>query len=389
MDVQTQPMTQWSGVEGRPLLIAGPCSAESEEQLLETARRLSGTRVDYFRAGMWKPRTRPGSFEGIGDAALAWLHKAGTTYRLKTATEVASASHVAAALEHGIDLVWVGARTTGSPFSVQEIANALRGTSLPVLVKNPTSPDIGLWIGALERIHSAGVRALGVIHRGFSLAGATRFRNPPMWEIAIEFRRTFPNVPMITDASHISGRRDLILEVSQSAMDLGLDGLMIETHPNPDQAWSDAGQQVTPERLGEIVARLNVRRSASSDVAYNVRLESLREEIDHLDREVLDLLAGRMRVVEQIAKTKRANNVAALQVARWRAMLENRLSRAAELGLAADYARALFEVIHAESVRRQGQLMRDDPSGPGGPGGPGDPGVMDHTSARPSVLREE
>ena len=361
MDITPTPLTRWSGVEGRPLVIAGPCSAESEAQVLETARRLSHVRVDYLRAGIWKPRTRPGTFEGIGDAALPWLRAAGATYGLKTAVEVASAHHVEAALKHGIDLLWIGARTTVNPFSVQEVANALRGTNQPVLIKNPTSPDVGLWLGAVERVHSAGVRALGAIHRGFSVAGVTRFRNSPLWEIAIEFRRTFPSVPMLVDPSHISGRRDLILEVSQSAMDLGFDGLMVETHPNPDQAWSDAAQQVTPERLGEILSRLKVRRAGSPDPDYTMQLEALRDQIDHLDRELLDLLAQRMQVVEQIADSKRANNVATLQVARWRAMLESRLSRAAELGLALDYTRALFDVIHAESVRRQGEIMREDP----------------------------
>lgn len=361
MDITPTPMSRWSGVEGRPLVIAGPCSAESEAQVLETARRLSHLRVDYLRAGIWKPRTRPGSFEGIGDAALPWLRAAGAACHLKTAVEVASAHHVEAALEYGIDLLWLGARTTVNPFSVQEVANALRGTTRPVLVKNPTSPDIGLWLGAVERLHGAGIRALGAIHRGFSVAGATRFRNSPLWEIAIEFRRTFPAVPMMVDPSHIAGRRDLILEVSQSAMDLGFEGLMVETHPNPDQAWSDAAQQVTPERLGEILARLKVRRAASANPDYTMRLEALRDQIDHLDRELLDLLSQRMRVVEQIAESKRVNNVTTLQVERWRQMLEARLGRAGELGLALDYARALFEVIHAESVRRQGEIMSEEP----------------------------
>lgn len=364
----TSSMAGWSGVEGRPLVIAGPCSAESEEQVMETARRLRGARVDYFRAGIWKARTRPANFEGIGDAALPWLVKAGREFGMKTATEVATAAHVEAALHHGVDLLWIGARTTVNPFSVQEIADALRGVTAPVLVKNPTSPDMALWLGALERINRAGVRRLGVIHRGFSVAGNTRYRNAPMWELAIEFRRMHPDVPIITDPSHITGRRDMILDIAQRAMDLGLDGLMIEAHPNPDQAWSDAAQQVTPERLGEIITLLKVRRETSADVEYLASLEVLRDRIDHLDHDLLDLLARRMRVVEEIGEYKRANNVATLQVSRWSALLEDRLARAVELGLTPDYAREIYEIIHRESVRRQSEVMSEEPAGSTPPG---------------------
>jgi chorismate mutase len=357
-----QPIARWSGVEGRPLIIAGPCSAESEEQLLETARRLKDMRVDYFRAGIWKARTRPETFEGIGDAALPWLARAGREFGMRTATEVATAAHVEAALRHGIDLLWIGARTTVNPFSVQQIADALRGVTVPVLVKNPTSPDLPLWTGALERISRAGVRALGVIHRGFSVAGNTRYRNAPMWELAIEFRRIQPEIPMITDPSHITGRRDMIQDVAQHAMDLGLEGLMIETHRNPDQAWSDAAQQVTPERLGEILHHIKVRRETSLDAGFQAALATLRERIDHLDHELLDLLARRMRVVEEIADCKRENNVATLQVSRWSALLEDRLGYAQALGLAPEYAQALYEIIHRESVRRQSEIMNVDPA---------------------------
>lgn len=367
MELVTTPLAQWSGVEGRPLVIAGPCSAESLEQLDETARRLAGLRVDYFRAGVWKPRTRPGSFEGLGDTALPWLAEIGRRHGVRTATEVASAAHVEAALRHGIDLLWIGARTTASPFAVQEIANALRGAQIPVLVKNPVNPDVGLWLGAMERVHSAGVRALGAIHRGFSTTGHGRHRNAPMWEIAIEFRRNLPQVPLLTDPSHIGGSRDLIQELAQSGMDLGLDGLMIETHPNPDQAWSDAAQQVTPERLGEILARLAVRRPESSEPGFNAGLGALRNRIDHLDHELLELLGRRMRIVEEIAEAKLAGNIAPLQVDRWRALLEERLAHAGPLGLDPAYTRAVFEVVHAESVRRQSELMRDAPA-PATPG---------------------
>lgn len=358
----TASLNSWSGVDGRPLVIAGPCSAESAEQVLETARRLRGARVDYFRAGIWKARTRPSNFEGIGDIALPWLVKAGQQYGMKTATEVATAAHVEIALRAGVDLLWIGARTTVNPFSVQEIADALRGVSTPVLVKNPTSPDMALWLGALERVNRAGVRKLGVIHRGFSVAGTTRYRNAPMWELAIEFRRTHPDVPIILDPSHITGRREMILDVAQHGMDLGLDGLMVETHPNPDQAWSDAAQQVTPERLGEILNQLKVRRETSADAGFVAALATLRERIDHLDHELLDLLARRMRVVEEIADCKRENNVATLQLSRWSALLEDRLSRAQALGLSAEYAQALYEIIHRESVRRQSEIMNAEPA---------------------------
>lgn len=360
--VDVLPMVRWSGVEGRPLVIAGPCSAESEAQVMETARRLHGVRVDFFRAGIWKARTRPATFEGMGESALPWLVQAGREHGLRTATEVATPAHVEAALHHGVDLLWIGARTTVNPFSVQELADALRGVQVPVLVKNPTSPDLGLWTGALERINRAGVRALGVIHRGFGVASSPRFRNPPMWELAIEFRRRHPGIPVVTDPSHITGRREMIQDIAQQALDLGLDGLMVETHPNPDQAWSDAAQQVTPERLGEILHHLKVRRETSPDAAFLASLEALRERIDRIDHDLLDALALRMRVVEEIADYKRENNVATLQVSRWSALLEDRVARAESLGLSAEYARALYEIIHRESVRRQSEVMNEEPS---------------------------
>ena len=306
-------------------MIAG--RAAPERGPVSEARRLHGARVDYFRAGIWKARTRPANFEGIGDAALPWLARAGEEFGMKTATEVATAAHVEAALRHGIDLLWIGARTTVNPFSVQKIADALRGVTVPVLIKNPTSPDMGLWIGAIERVNRAGVRALGVIHRGFSVADAGRYRNAPMWELAIEFRRMHPEIPIITDPSHITGRRDLIQDVAQRAMDLGLDGLMIEAHPNPDQAWSDAAQQVTPERLGEILNQLKVRRETSADAGFLASLEALRQRSDHLDYDLLDLLAEHMRVVEEIADYKPDNHVATLQLSRWSALLGDRVAR--------------------------------------------------------------
>jgi chorismate mutase len=357
MDLQIHPKVHWSRVEGRPIIVAGPCAAESEEQVLETARRLSGTRVDFFRAGIWKARTRPGSFEGIGAPALAWLRAAGERYGMRTATEVAQPSHVEAALAAGIDLLWIGARTTVNPFSVQELANALRGTSVPVLVKNPTSPDLQLWIGAFERLAQAGVRSLGAIHRGVSVANSKPYRNAPMWSFPIELRRLVPELPIVNDPSHICGRRDLLQAIAQRAMDLGLDGLMLETHPNPDQAWSDASQQVTPERASEIFAELVVRRPDVPSDSFHASLESLRARIDQVDHDLVHLLADRMSIVMLIAELKRTNNVTTLQVARWRALLEDRMERARELGLDSGYIKALYDVIHGESVRRQSAVI--------------------------------
>ncbi len=366
MDIPVNAMVRWSGVEGRPLIIAGPCAAESEAQVLEAADRLAPSRVDYLRAGIWKARTRPDSFEGIGAPALAWLRRAGDRHGMRTATEVAHGDHVDAALEAGIDLLWIGARTTVNPFSVQELANALRGTDVPVLVKNPTAPDLGLWIGALERMSRAGIRDLGAIHRGVSVANAAPYRNAPMWSLVLELRRRLPDLPILTDPSHICGRRDLLAGVAQRAMDLGLDGLMIEAHPNPDQAWSDAAQQVTPERMGEIVAELAVRRH-DEDAAFAASVEGLREEIDRLDEHLLDLVAQRMEVVDRIAGQKRDRNVAPLQLRRWMIVLENRLARGRQLGLDEAYVKGLYDLIHRESIRRQSVLMSGTLAGEDGP----------------------
>ncbi len=357
MVIPVQPLVQWSGVERRPVIIGGPCAAESREQVFDTARRLRGARVDYLRAGVWKARTRPGSFEGIGDPALEWLAAAGAEFGYRTATEVAHGRHVDAALAAGIDLLWIGARTTVNPFSVQELADSLRGTDVPVLVKNPTSNDMGLWIGALERLSQAGVRSLGVIHRGVSTANSAPYRNAPTWSMVIELRRQIPELPIVNDPSHICGRRDLLLDVAQRAMDLGLDGLMIEAHSSPDQAWSDAAQQVTPERLGEIIAELAIRRPGSSNPDFVAILEDLRHQIDEVDDELLAVLVKRMQIVEQIAEQKRERNVTTLQVQRWRELLADRLALAASRSLAPDFVRALYDVIHQESIRRQNEII--------------------------------
>jgi chorismate mutase len=339
------------------MVIGGPCAAESREQLFETARRLAGTRIDYFRAGIWKARTRPGSFEGIGDEALEWLRAAGDAYGYKTATEVAHGRHVEAALKAGIDLLWVGARTTVNPFSVQELADAARGTDVPILIKNPTSSDIGLWIGAFERFSQAGVRALGGIHRGVSTVNSAPYRNAPMWSMVIELRRLFPELPIITDPSHICGRRDLLQDIAQRAMDLGMDGLMIESHPRPDSAWSDAAQQVTPERLAEILSELVIRTPDSGNAEFQSSLEELRERIDQVDHELIAALGTRMGIVERIAEQKRRSNVTTLQVTRWRALLADRVKTAGDHGLEAGFVKAVYEVIHQESIRRQNEII--------------------------------
>lgn len=353
MAIPFAPLEHWSGVEGRPLLIAGPCAAENEEQVHETARRLKPYRVDYFRAGIWKARTRPDNFEGIGEAALPWLHDAGKAHGMRTATEVATAAHVEAALEAGIDLLWIGARTTVNPFSVQEIANALRGASVPVLVKNPTSPDLQLWLGALERLSQAGVRKLGVIHRGVSLMASAPYRNAPMWGLVLEMRRLVPDLPIICDPSHICGRRDLLSSVAQRAMDLGMEGLMMETHPRPDHAWSDAAQQVTPERFSEILAELTLRHASPDNAAATATIDGLRSRIDRVDHDLVALLAERMKLVDELSQEKRAYRITALQPARWAAVLADRLALASRLGLGEAFTKAVYDVIHEESVRRQ------------------------------------
>jgi chorismate mutase len=348
---------RWSGVEGRPLVVAGPCSAESPAQLDRTARRLRGARVDYLRAGIWKARTRPDSFEGIGEPALAWLTRVGRDYGLKTATEVARADQVEAAIEAGVDLLWIGARTTGNPFSVQEIAGALRGCDVPVLIKNPISPDLGLWLGAFERISAAGIGATGAIHRGVTDTGSAPFRNAPHWEMAVELRRLLPELPILCDPSHICGRRDLIAGVAQRAMDLGLDGLMIEVHPDPDHAWSDADQQVTPERLTQILAELKVREPESRDATLAESLETLRARIDSVDAVLMRSLAERAGIVELIGQAKKDANVMPLQASRWRALLEDRMESARRLGLDPEYVKAIFDTIHMESIRRQSLIV--------------------------------
>lgn len=344
-----QPL-RFAGCEPqRPLVVAGPCSAETEERTLATARRLAAEGVRIYRAGLWKPRTKPGGFEGVGAPGLAWLRRVRQETGMRIATEVATADHVAAALGAGVDLLWIGARTASNPFAVQQIADALRGCDLPVLVKNPVSPDLELWIGALERLYNAGLRRLGAVHRGFTSIDASIYRNPPMWSVPIELRRRLPQLPLLCDPSHMGGRRELVAPLAQQAMDLGFDGLFVEAHAAPETAWSDSGQQIAPEALGALLRGLALREpdAAVGDLA------GLRTRIDLLDDELLDLLARRMAVSREIGRYKRAHAVPVLQSHRYEELLARRTAQAAAAGMAPAFMRALLQAIHEESVRQQ------------------------------------
>ena len=337
----------------RPLVIAGPCSAESEEQVLTTGRALAAQGVKIFRAGIWKPRTKPGGFEGVGMIGLPWLQKLKAETGMYTAVEVATKAHVEAALAFGVDILWIGARTTANPFAMQEIADTLQGHDLPVLIKNPVNPDVELWVGGIERIYRAGIHKLGVIHRGFSSADKTIYRNVPNWHIAIELRRRFPNLPIICDPSHIGGRRDLIQPLSQQAMDLGFDGLIIESHCNPDEAWSDAKQQVTPDTLKEILSSLVIRDT----VKTTEDLVDLRHQIDEIDDKILEILAKRMRISGEVANYKKEHAMPVLQAGRYDEILTKRSEQGSALGMSPEFVKEVFEAIHAESVRKQIEII--------------------------------
>jgi chorismate mutase len=341
-----------------PLVIAGPCSAETESQVMQIAHDLKDTDVNYYRAGIWKPRTRPGNFEGVGAIGLKWLQRVKEETGMKTATEVANRAHVDLALEHDIDLLWIGARSTVSPFIVQEIADALEGTDKIVLVKNPVNPDMSLWMGAVERLHNANIEKLGVIHRGFSSYKKTMYRNLPEWQIAIDLQSKFPDLPIINDPSHISGRRDLIFDVSQTALDLNFDGLMIETHCDPDNAWSDAAQQVTPERLIEIFKTLKVRKPGDDEAEFHAALNQLRSQIDLLDSSLLDTMGDRMKVAKSIGQLKKDRNVAVLQSNRWNEILGRMILEGEQRGLSEEFVLKLFKSIHQESIRHQEKIMK-------------------------------
>lgn len=340
-----------------PLVIAGPCSAETEEQVLHIAHQLKNTDVSYYRAGIWKPRTRPGNFEGVGAIGLRWLQQVKEETGLKTATEVANKTHVDLALEHDVDLLWIGARSTVSPFIVQEIADALQGTDKIVLIKNPVNPDLSLWLGAVERLYSANIKKLGVIHRGFSTYQKTKYRNIPEWQLPIELQSRFPDLPIINDPSHITGKRDMIFDVSQTALDLNFDGLMIETHHNPDKAWSDAAQQVTPQTLVQIMKDLRIRKPTDPETEYNNALSHLRAQIDIIDNQLLNTLGQRMKISDEIGKLKKKKNVAVLQTNRWNAILGNMILEGEQKGLSEEFILKLFKAIHQESINHQEKII--------------------------------
>ncbi|MBT8188245.1 MAG: bifunctional 3-deoxy-7-phosphoheptulonate synthase/chorismate mutase type II [Croceitalea sp.] len=340
-----------------PLVIAGPCSAETEEQVLKIAHGLKDTDVNYYRAGIWKPRTRPGNFEGVGAIGLKWLQKVKAETGLKTATEVANKAHVDLALEHDIDLLWIGARSTVSPFIVQDIADALKGTDKIVLIKNPVNPDLSLWLGAVERFSKANIKNLGVIHRGFSTYEKSKYRNIPEWQMAIELQTRFPDLPLINDPSHITGKRDMIFDVSQTALDLNFDGLMIETHHDPENAWSDAAQQVTPKTLIQIMRDLKIRKETDEEAAYNNELSNLRAQIDVIDNQLIDIMGRRMKVSDGIGKLKKQKNVAVLQTNRWNAILGKMILEGESKGLSEEFVLKMFKAIHQESINHQEKIL--------------------------------
>jgi chorismate mutase len=342
----------------RPLIISGPCSAETEEQVLETATRLAKTgKVDMLRAGIWKPRTRPGSFEGIGTKGLPWMQQAKKLTGLPVTVEVATGKQVEDALHFGVDVLWIGARTTVNPFSVQDVADALRGVDVPVLIKNPINPDLELWIGAVERVAKAGIKQIGLIHRGFSSYGNTEYRNAPMWHLAIEMKLRNPGMMMINDPSHISGRRDILLDVAQKAIDLDFDGLIIESHIDPDKAWSDAKQQITPERLGELLDSIKWRHETSTEKEFITALEKLREQINQIDDELMQLLGQRMKIADKIGTYKKDNNITILQTNRWNSILERAFVKGEKLGLGKDFITKYYDAVHMESINHQNKIM--------------------------------
>ena len=345
----------------RPLIISGPCSAETEEQVLQTAQRLADTgKVDALRAGIWKPRTKPGLFEGIGVKGLPWLLQAKKITGLPLAVEVATAKHVEDALQFDVDILWIGARTTVNPFSVQEVADALRGTDVPVLVKNPINPDIELWSGAIERLQKAGVNEIGMIHRGFSNYGNTEFRNAPMWHLPIEMKRRYADMLLICDPSHICGNRQNLQSVSQKSIDLDFGGLMLETHVDPDNAWSDAKQQVTPERFSEILDGLVWRSENTTKEEFITALAALREQINHIDDELMTLIGQRMKIADNIGAYKRDNNITILQTNRWNEILDRAVRKGEELGLSKEFIVRYFDAVHLESISHQNKIMYDE-----------------------------
>lgn len=359
MEVQTaiKKFADWEFVNTeKPFLIAGPCSAETEEQVMLSAYELKKIGIEVFRAGIWKPRTRPDSFEGVGSIGLKWLQRVKRETGMLVTTEVANVKHVYEALRAGIDILWIGARTTANPFAMQEIADALNGMDIPVFVKNPVNPDVNLWIGAIERLQKAGISRIGAIHRGFSLSEHSIYRNPPSWQIPIELKRKMPDLPLLCDPSHISGKRELLQSISQKAMDLNYDGLMIESHPDPENAWSDAQQQVSAASLQVIVDNLVLRQVNPEGISYDT-LEDLRYKIDKYDNELMDILQKRMEAAEAIGQYKKKANMTILQPNRWDKVVENSLKKGQKRGLSDRFTTKIFKAIHEESISKQTAIM--------------------------------
>ena len=358
------PLYEWGMfTEPRPSVVAGPCSAESEEQIMETAAGLKDLGINVFRAGIWKPRTHPGSFEGIGSEGLKWMQRAKREYGLKISTEVASEKHVFECLKFGVDLVWLGARTTANPFLVQEIADALKDTDIPVLVKNPVNPDLDLWIGALERLNRAGIKKLGVIHRGFSTFDKIKYRNDPQWQVAVELRSRYPELPFFVDPSHMAGSKDYIREISQRSLDLGFEGLMIESHCNPSVALSDAKQQLTPPELRDLLYnQIVVREKDSDSPEWKENIDQLRAKIDIIDENILYALGSRMKISRQIGEYKKNNNIAILQTSRWDAILAKVVEAGKEFGLSEKFVKNVFNAIHEASVEAQNDIISGNSS---------------------------
>ncbi|MCE4563528.1 bifunctional 3-deoxy-7-phosphoheptulonate synthase/chorismate mutase type II [Maribellus sp. CM-23] len=361
LKLDINPIKAWLPHIDNPLLIAGPCSLESEKQALDTARLLAkDKRVFVYRGGVWKPRTRPGSFEGVGSVGLSWLQKVKEETGLPVGTEVANAQHTEEALKAGLDVIWIGARSTASPFVVQEIADVLKGSSAVVMIKNPVNPDVQLWMGAIERVHQAGIRNIVAIHRGFTPFRETKYRNYPNWKTVIELRRTMPNLPIICDPSHIAGKREYLFEISQKAFDMGMEGLMLESHIDPSCAMSDAAQQVTPADLGKILDKLVIRYESADNPDFENRLDMLRNRIDAIDSELLEMLSSRVEIVKEIGAYKRDNNVTALQINRWTQLMENRVNLGKKLDLDETFVKILFQLIHEDSVRMQTEIMDEE-----------------------------
>lgn len=360
MKLELQKVEDWGLFENiaRPLVIAGPCSAENEEQVFLTAYDLKSRGINVLRAGLWKPRTRPNCFEGVGEIGLPWLLRVRKELDMKISTEVANIHHVHEALKAGIDMLWIGARTSANPFAMQEIADALKGTDIPVLVKNPVNPDVELWIGALERLNMAGLKKLGVIHRGFSAYGKHKYRNVPQWQLPIEIRRRYPEMLMFCDPSHIAGKRMYVPEIAQQAMDLGFDGLIIESHICPDAALSDAAQQLTPESVGEMLGELVIRHAHTENIQYRESIDELRARIDVIDSELLDLLALRMKVSDEIGQYKKQNNITILQAGRWEKILQKVFAYGDKQGLDSEFLEKIFKAIHQASIDRQTSIMQ-------------------------------